>query len=166
MHIPITRKKKSHNQCWKLIQPIEKLLTKWGEKCVSYGGKIQLVTWIVSGTYTYWAQGTTLQCSVVTKVRKLSYQFIWDRRKGIPWKKMGLPKERRARGYESANNNQSNDIKKNYLFLRGGILHIDKLDKRKIYNRVGSWGYTYNISDQQLTPASQCGNNWSTKKMK
>lgn len=38
--IPITGKKKTQGQCWKLIQPIEKLLVKWSGKCMSYGGRI------------------------------------------------------------------------------------------------------------------------------
>lgn len=39
---PITVKK-SFNQCWKLVQPIEDLLVIWSGRCLSYGGRIQLL---------------------------------------------------------------------------------------------------------------------------
>lgn len=60
LDVPITRKKKAYNQCWKLIQLIEAMLARWSGKCLSYGGRIQLVNWILAGKYTYWAQGIAL----------------------------------------------------------------------------------------------------------
>lgn len=91
--LPITGKKKSHSQGWKLIQPIENMLSHWNGKCLSYGERIQLVKWIIVGKYTYWAQGISLPSSIHKKVQKLAYQFIWDGRKGIPWDLMVLPKD-------------------------------------------------------------------------
>lgn len=38
------------------------------------------------------AQGVSLLASIVEKVRKLAYKFIWDGRKWIPWNQMILPK--------------------------------------------------------------------------
>ena len=90
--LPITGKKKSFGQCWKLIQSIEALLARWSGKCLSYGGRIQLVNWIIARKYTYWAQGMAIPDSVAKKVRRLAYRFIWDGRKGIPWAQMILPK--------------------------------------------------------------------------
>lgn len=49
-----------------------------------------MMNWIISGKYSYWAQGTTLPETVMVKMRKLAYKFIWDRRKGIPWAQMIL----------------------------------------------------------------------------
>jgi len=51
--LSITEKKKSYNQCWKHIQPIENLLTRWSKKYLSYGERIQLVNYIIAGKYTY-----------------------------------------------------------------------------------------------------------------
>lgn len=81
--VPITGKKKIHNQ-WELIQSIEKLLVKWSGKFFSFRGRIQFITWIVTGKYTYWAQVTSFPSSIVDKIRKPSHQFIWDGRKGHP----------------------------------------------------------------------------------
>lgn len=38
--------------------------------------------WIMVGKYTYLEQDTSLPTSMVKKVRKLAYHFIWDGRKG------------------------------------------------------------------------------------
>lgn len=58
-------------------------------------GKIKLkkVNWIIPGKYTYCAQGRTIPDSFAKKVRRLAYGVkVRDRRKGIPWSQMVLPK--------------------------------------------------------------------------
>lgn len=53
---PISGEKKSYNHC------------------LSYGGRIQLVNWIIASKYnTYWAQGVTLSEFVISKVGKSTY---------------------------------------------------------------------------------------------
>lgn len=53
-----------------------------------YGDRIQLVNWIITEKYTYWAQGISLPASMEEKIRKLAYKLIWDRRKGISWSQL------------------------------------------------------------------------------
>lgn len=78
LSLPITGQKFFYNQCWKLIQPIENLLSRLRGKCLSYGGRIQLVNWIITGRYIYWAQGICI-----------SIYLGWEK---ITWSQMILPK--------------------------------------------------------------------------
>lgn len=87
LRLPIIGKKKTHCHCWKLIQPIENMLSHWSGKCLSYGGGIQLVNWIIAGKYTNGPR------SIHKRVKKLAYLFIWDGRRGIPLPLVVLPKE-------------------------------------------------------------------------
>lgn len=57
---PSREKKKTHGLCWKLIQPIEELLAKCKNRCLSFARKTQLVIWIPLSKFQYWAQCTTL----------------------------------------------------------------------------------------------------------
>lgn len=77
---------------------IENQLATRSGKFPSYGGRIQLLHWIIVSKYTYWAQGIPLPASIIKKIKKLTYQFIWDGRKGIPWSQMILPKAEKGLG--------------------------------------------------------------------
>lgn len=90
--IPITRKKKSFNQCWKMeTNPSFRKTPSYVEwKCLSYGGSIQLVNWIIADKYSCSAQGLPLSGSITNKMRKLAYRFIWDGRKSITWSQIIL----------------------------------------------------------------------------
>lgn len=83
--LPITMKEKSFNQCWKLIQSIVNLLVKWSEKVFIISkknpiGLLNHIRWI----HILDPSPIPLPSSIIIKVRKLAYQFVWDGRKRIP----------------------------------------------------------------------------------
>lgn len=96
--IPITGKKKTHAKCWKLIESIEKMFSRWKGRCLSYGGRIQLLNWNIARQLSYWTYGTIFRASIIKKVQKITYRFIWDRRKpGILWSQMVVHSSLRRR---------------------------------------------------------------------
>lgn len=65
-----------------------------------------MVNWIIAGKYAYWSTGqwaqvVTLSKTVIQKVRKLAYKFIWDWRKGTPWPMMVLLKKKVGLGLKN-----------------------------------------------------------------
>lgn len=98
----VSENKKSFNQCWKLIQPIENLLSRWSGKYLSYGHNPIGKMGVPVGKYTYWTQGFSLP-SVAKKIRKFAYKFIWDGRNGFFWSLMILPKSEQSRSREPPN---------------------------------------------------------------
>jgi len=96
--LPITGKKKTQAVCWKLTEPIGKMLAKWKGRCLSYAGRTQLVDRVLLGKFQYWSYGTTLPNTVIKKIQSLAYNFIWDDRRCSIWAKMALPKEEEVIG--------------------------------------------------------------------
>lgn len=39
--------------------------------------------WIIAGKFSYWTYGSALPISVIKKVNKLTYQFIWNGGLGV-----------------------------------------------------------------------------------
>lgn len=67
----------SYNDCYMLILQLERYLDQWKNKSLSFGGKIQLVNWVLLGKLLYWFHSIHLPMGVIKKAKQVIYHFIW-----------------------------------------------------------------------------------------
>lgn len=61
-----------------LIDQLSSYLMQWRTWNLSYGGRLQLVKWVLYGKLQYWFQGMQLLKGVLDKVGKIVYTAIWN----------------------------------------------------------------------------------------
>lgn len=97
---------------------MEKVLTRLSEKCLSYGGRIQLVNWVIMGKYTYWSLGTILPTLKVNKEDSLlihfSFGMVGRRYHGG---KYAFPRRKDVLGWETSHSSLITKA----LSLQGGL---------------------------------------------
>lgn len=75
--VPLVTSRLQHRDCLPLIDKMEKHLSSWKNRCLSYAGKLQLVISVPSSMQVYWASVFILPSSVLKAMEKLMRSFLW-----------------------------------------------------------------------------------------
>ncbi|GJV29184.1 reverse transcriptase domain, reverse transcriptase zinc-binding domain protein [Tanacetum coccineum] len=102
--VPLITKQRSFTDCKCLIDRVKAKVNNWLNRMLSYAGRLQLITSILSSMQVYWALVFILPKTVIKDIDKLFKGFLWcqgDLSKGkakIAWKQVCRTKEERGLG--------------------------------------------------------------------
>ncbi|CAL1361156.1 unnamed protein product [Linum trigynum] len=98
--VPLITGKLTRQDCKVLVDKITQKLRSWRSKLLSYAGKIQLISTVITSTLQYWLNIFLLPQFVIKEVGRLCNEFLWDsaedgsRKKGVmAWDKLSIPKK-------------------------------------------------------------------------
>ncbi|CAL1405087.1 unnamed protein product [Linum trigynum] len=98
--VPLITGKLTRQDCKVLVDKITQKLRSWWSKLLSYAGKIQLISTVISSTLQYWLNIFLLPQFVIKEVGRLCNEFLWDsaedgsRKKAfMAWDKLATPKK-------------------------------------------------------------------------
>ncbi|GKE70879.1 RNA-directed DNA polymerase, eukaryota, reverse transcriptase zinc-binding domain protein [Tanacetum coccineum] len=92
--VPLITKQRSFTDCKCLIDRVKAKVNNWLNRMLSYAGRLQLITSILSSMQVYWALVFILPKTVIKDIDKLFKGFLWcqgDLSKGkakIAWKQV------------------------------------------------------------------------------
>nr|GEW11033.1 RNA-directed DNA polymerase, eukaryota, reverse transcriptase zinc-binding domain protein [Tanacetum cinerariifolium] len=99
LRVPLISKQLSFTDCKCLIDRVKAKVNNWMNKMMSYAGRLQLITSILSFMQVYWALVFILAKSIIKDIDKLLKGFHWCQRelsKGkskVAWKQVWKTKE-------------------------------------------------------------------------
>lgn len=84
--------------CKSIVDRITARVTHWTSTKLSIAGRVQLVTSVIHGMHSYWAQVFVLPRRIISMVEQVCNAFIWslDKQKGskprVAWKYVCMPR--------------------------------------------------------------------------
>ncbi|CAN0889477.1 LINE-1 reverse transcriptase homolog [Linum grandiflorum] len=105
--VPLISGRLSNRDCDVLTARITARISGWRVKTLSYAGRLQLVTSVLTTMSQYWMSVILLPKSVIHAVEKLCSDFLWkvtdgERKKArVAWKHVALPKSEGGLGVRS-----------------------------------------------------------------
>ncbi|GJX07043.1 RNA-directed DNA polymerase, eukaryota, reverse transcriptase zinc-binding domain protein [Tanacetum coccineum] len=102
--VPMMSKKLRNEDCRVLIDNVKKRIFDWRNKYLSYAGKLQLISSVLSSLNVYWASMFVLPNHICSSIDKIFKDFLWssdEGRKGfssIAWKDVCRPKSQGGLG--------------------------------------------------------------------
>lgn len=64
--------------CARVVDKISRLISGWGNKHLSFAGRIQLISSVIFGIRNYWMSVFGLPSSITKDIDKLCRHFLWD----------------------------------------------------------------------------------------
>ncbi|GKE62850.1 RNA-directed DNA polymerase, eukaryota, reverse transcriptase zinc-binding domain protein [Tanacetum coccineum] len=95
------------SDCKVLCNKVEERINNWRNKTLSYAGRIQLISYVLSSMQQYWALVYLLPATVIHDLEKLFKRFLWnagDSAKGkarVSWQVVCKPKDQGGLGIKS-----------------------------------------------------------------
>ena len=65
------------DDCKILIECVRKRINDWRNKCLSYAGRLQLISSILSSLQVYWASIFLLPVNVCDNIDRMLKSFLW-----------------------------------------------------------------------------------------
>lgn len=96
--VPLVSKKIGVKECKSLINKITSWVTDWKNKCLTYAGRLQLISSVLASIQVYWMSVFKLPLSVIKAIAKVFKIFLWSQdsnSKGktrVAWKEVCKPK--------------------------------------------------------------------------
>lgn len=97
--VPLSHKKLTINQCKPLVEKVTNKIKSWTARFLSYAGRVQMVTSVLFGVQTYWAQIFVLPKKIIKEIETKCRIFLWtgqdspSKKALISWDKVCLPKK-------------------------------------------------------------------------
>ena len=76
--IPLSGKRIINEDCRCLIQKVKNRLNDWRNKTLSFAGRLQLISSVLTSLHVYWASMFLLPNHVCDSIDKLSKKFLWS----------------------------------------------------------------------------------------
>lgn len=94
--IPLVSGKLSFHDCNPLLEKINKKVQNWTIKNLSYGGKIQLINFVLMAMCRYWTDSYFLPRKLIKEIEKILKGFLWGgkRKAKVSWSLICKPKEK------------------------------------------------------------------------
>ncbi|GJY48856.1 RNA-directed DNA polymerase, eukaryota, reverse transcriptase zinc-binding domain protein [Tanacetum coccineum] len=105
--VSLITKKISSTDCKPLIDKVRNRVLDWRNKALSYSGRLQLISSVLSAMQIYWAYVFLLPKNVIYEINKILKGFLWcqgELTKGkakISWKSVCKPKEQGGLGIKN-----------------------------------------------------------------
>lgn len=80
------------------MEKVRKRIKNWKNKCLSFAGRLQLVTSVLSSMHGYWASVFILPVSIILDIEKLMQGFLWCQgemkagKSKVAWEDICFPK--------------------------------------------------------------------------
>ncbi|XP_074300223.1 uncharacterized protein LOC141631456 [Silene latifolia] len=106
--VPISSKRLSKNEGYKLAERIVARIRGWGAKHLSYTGRLTLVNAVLNNLHTYWASIFLIPSNIMNKITSICRNYLWsgssDYKKvpNISWSTCCLPKNEGVLGIKEA----------------------------------------------------------------
>ncbi|GJU97186.1 RNA-directed DNA polymerase, eukaryota, reverse transcriptase zinc-binding domain protein [Tanacetum coccineum] len=75
--VPLITKQLSISDCKPLVNKVNAKVSDWKNKTISYAGRVQLITSVLSSMQNYWASVFLLPKQVIYEINKLLKGFLW-----------------------------------------------------------------------------------------
>ncbi|KAJ0725657.1 putative RNA-directed DNA polymerase [Helianthus annuus] len=105
--VPLISSRLSYKDCIRLVENMERRITDWKSKCLSFGGRLQLIRSVLSSMHIYWAGVFTLPKRIICELESMMRRFLWAQGNDIKgkakvrWEKVSLPKKEGGLGIRS-----------------------------------------------------------------
>ncbi|KAJ0540263.1 putative RNA-directed DNA polymerase [Helianthus annuus] len=105
--VPLISSRLSYKDCVRLVENMEKRISDWKSKCLSFGGRLQLIRLVLSSIHIYWAGVFILPKHIICQLESMMRRFLWAQGKDIKgkakvsWDKVSLPKKEGGLGIRS-----------------------------------------------------------------
>ncbi|GJX84964.1 RNA-directed DNA polymerase, eukaryota, reverse transcriptase zinc-binding domain protein [Tanacetum coccineum] len=96
--VPLTSKRIGANNCKSLIDKVKSRVSNWKNKCLSYAGRLQLISSILESIHVYWASVFLLPQGVIKDINKILKGFLWSQgelskgKANVAWRNICSPK--------------------------------------------------------------------------
>jgi len=96
--VPLITKRVRYTDCSALIERMDKRISLWLNKFLSFAGRLQLIRSVLSSLHVYWSSVFFLPSRIVAELELRMRNFLWAKNeqcKGhakVAWKKVCLPK--------------------------------------------------------------------------
>ncbi|XP_022002776.1 uncharacterized protein LOC110900170 [Helianthus annuus] len=160
--VPLISSKLLYKDCQVLVEKLEKRIMHWRNKFLSFAGRLQLITSVLSSLHVYWSSVFILPARVVSSLEALMRNFLWSHdssfqrgRAKVSWKTVCVPKYEGGLGIR-----RIGDVSK--ALISAHIWSI--LSKRE--SLWVDWVHSYRLRGKSFwacnTPSSCC---WSWRKI-
>ncbi|CAL1381211.1 unnamed protein product [Linum trigynum] len=92
--------KLTRQDCQVLVDKITQRMRSWRSRLLTYAGRIQLISTVITSTLQYWLNIFLLPQYIIKEVERLCNEFLWDSavdgsraRAVMEWDKLALPKQ-------------------------------------------------------------------------
>ncbi|XP_021996201.1 uncharacterized protein LOC110893399 [Helianthus annuus] len=160
--VPLISSRLGYNDCRVLIERLEKRITNWRNKLLSFAGRLQLIISVLSSMHIYWASVFILPARITQELEARMRNFLWSQEssfnKGkskVSWKTVCTPKYEGGLGIR-----RIGDMNKALM-----ASHIWSIVSKRASLWV-EWVHSYHLKGRSFwvckTPANCC---WSWRKL-
>ncbi|XP_022014922.1 uncharacterized protein LOC110914438 [Helianthus annuus] len=159
--VPLISSRLLYKDCQILVEKMENKITYWGNKFLSFAGKLQLIRSVLSSMHVYWASVFILPKRIIKELERKMKDFLW--RSGsvgkgkakVAWKTICRPRDEGGLGIKCVD-----DVNKALM-----TFHVWSL----LTNRESlwvKWIHTYKLKQRCFwdVPVKQ-GNSWGWRKI-
>ncbi|MFS7977964.1 putative RNA-directed DNA polymerase [Helianthus anomalus] len=76
--VPLICSKLSYKDCSSLVEILEKRITNWRNKLLSFAGRLQLISSVLSSMHVYWSSVFVLPSRVIKDLETRMRNFLWS----------------------------------------------------------------------------------------
>ena len=96
--VPLITTRLVYNDCAVLVEKLDNRITNWKNKTLSFAGRLQLITSVLSSLHMYWASVFVLPTRIVHDLEKKMRDFLWSQgglvkgKSKVAWDSICAPK--------------------------------------------------------------------------
>ena len=96
--LPLLTKRMTVNDYMPLVEKIRKRMKSWTGRFLSYGGRLQLISSVITSMANFWLSAFRLPSSCLKEIESLCSAFLWSgpdlktSKAKVSWKDVCLPK--------------------------------------------------------------------------
>jgi hypothetical protein len=97
--VPLIASRLYYKDCKVLLEHLEARITKWGNKLLSFPGRVQLIKSVLSSMHIYWASVFILPARLIKDMESKMRDFLWGgnvpskNRVNVSWNSICYPKQ-------------------------------------------------------------------------
>ncbi|XP_071739438.1 uncharacterized protein [Rutidosis leptorrhynchoides] len=105
--VPLISSRLYYNDCKSLVDRVRAKISDWKNKYLSFAGRVQLISSVLSSMQGYWSSVFMLPDAIIKDIEKLMRGFLWcqgEMKKGkakVRWKDVCLPKKEGGLGLKN-----------------------------------------------------------------
>ena len=98
MGLPLLTRRMTINDYMSLVEKIRKRMSSWTGRFLSYGGRLQLISSVITSMANFWMSAFRIPGSCLKKIESLCSAFLWygpelkTSKAKVSWKDVCLPK--------------------------------------------------------------------------
>ncbi|KAJ0561377.1 putative RNA-directed DNA polymerase [Helianthus annuus] len=161
LSVPLISSRLLYKDCQILVEKMENRITYWGNKFLSFAGRLQLIRSVLSSMHVYWASVFILPKRITKELERKMKDFLWKSgsvgkgKAKVAWKTICRPREEGGLGIKRVD-----DVNKALM-----TFHVWSL----LTNRESlwvKWIHTYKLKQRCFwdVPIKQ-GNTWGWRKI-